>query len=186
MLALYIGLQAKMVLNLKIFCQILRKFKDTTSSNSLLIIVLSDFNETSLFWWNRGKTTIEGTRLESLIIKHVFHQLISQPTHLLLQTSFWFDLIFTDQPNLIVDGGDHPSLHSNCHHQITYCKVNLSIEYEPPQVRLVWNHSRANAGGIKNSLGLSFVKKCSIMKVFTNRYLFSMRHLFEYNFKLYP
>ena len=29
------------------------------------------------------------------------------------------DLIFTDQPNYVIDCGTHPSLNKNCHHQIT-------------------------------------------------------------------
>ena len=81
-----------------------------------------------------------------------FHQLISQTTNLLSQTSLCIDLIFTDQPNLIVDCGVHPSLHSNCHHQMTYCKINLNIEYPPPYERLVWDYNRANVEGIKKSI----------------------------------
>ena len=95
---------------------------------------------------------MEGTKLESLAIFHGFHQQISQPTHLLPQTSSCIDLIFTDQPNLMVDSGVHPSLYSNCHHQITYCKLNLSIEYPPPFQCLVWGYSRANVEGIKKSI----------------------------------
>ena len=101
---------------------------------------------------------------------------MSQPTHLLPQTCPCTDLIFTDQANLIVDSGVHPSLQSNCHHQITYCKLNLNIEYPPPYEPLVWDYNRANVEGIKNPLSLLIGKSCSIIKVFTNRYLFSMRY----------
>ena len=38
-------------------------------------------------------------------------QLISDPTHILPNCSTCIDLIFTDQPNLVVDSGVHPSLH---------------------------------------------------------------------------
>ena len=84
----------------------------------------------------------------------IYHKLVtlSQPTHLLPQTSSCIDLIFTDQPNLMVERGVHPSLYSNCHHQITYCKLNLSIEYPPPFERLVWGYNRANVEGIKKSI----------------------------------
>ena len=123
---------------------------DTTFCNSLFTIILGDFNARSSVWWTRDKTTIEGTQLESLTSVYGFHQLISQPTHLLPQTSSCIDLIFTDQPNLIVDSGVHPSLHSNCHHQITYCKINLNIEYPPPYERLFWDYNRA----LKNQLSL--------------------------------
>ena len=83
---------------------------------------------------------------------HEFHQLISQPTHLLPQTSSHIYLIFTDQPNLIADTGIYPSLHLNFHHQITYGKLNLSIEYPPPYECLVWDYNRANVERIKKSI----------------------------------
>ena len=67
-------------------------------------------------------------------------------------TSSCIDLIFTDQPNLVVDSGVHPSLHSNCHHQITYCKFNLFIEYSPPYERQVWDYKHADTSSIKKSL----------------------------------
>ena len=78
---------------------------DTTFCNSLFTIILSSV------WRSRAKTTIEGTQLESLTSVYGSHQLISQPTHLIPQTSSCIDLIFNDQPNLIVDSGVHPSLH---------------------------------------------------------------------------
>ena len=98
----------------------------TTLCNSLITIILGDFNARSSVWWTRNITTIERTKLKSLTSVYGFHQLTSQPTHLLLQTSSCVDLIFTDQPNLIVDSGLHPLLHSNCHHLITYYKLNLN------------------------------------------------------------
>ena len=42
---------------------------------------------------------------------HGFHQLIPQPTHQLPQTASCIDLIFRDQPYLIVQSVVHPSLH---------------------------------------------------------------------------
>ena len=67
-------------------------------------------------------------------------QFISDPTHILPNSSICIDLIFTDQPNLVIDSGVHPSLHTNCHHQITFSKFNLIIEYPPPYQRLVWDY----------------------------------------------
>ena len=43
------------------------------------------------------------------------------PNATMPQCSSCVELIFTDQPNLIIDFGVHPYLNSNCHHQITYC-----------------------------------------------------------------
>ena len=58
----------------------------------------------------------------------------------------------TNQPKLIVASGVHPSLHSNWHHQITYCRLILSSEYPPPYEHLVWEYNRANVEGIKKSI----------------------------------
>ena len=40
--------------------------------------------------------------------------------------------MFTLQPNLVVESRVHPSLHSNCHHQIVFAKLNLMICYPRP------------------------------------------------------
>ena len=61
------------------------------------------------------------------------------------------DLILTDQPTLIADSGVQPSLHCNCHHQITHFKININIKYPPPYERLVWDCNKANVESIKNS-----------------------------------
>ena len=97
------------------------------------------------------KLQLRGHNLISLSV-HGFHQLISQSTHLLPQTFVCIDLIFTDQRNLIVHSDFHPSLHSNCHRQITYCKLNLNIEYTPPYGPLIWGYNRANVEGIKKPI----------------------------------
>ena len=81
-----------------------------------------------------------------------FDQLISDPTHVLPASSLCIDLIFTDQPNLVVDSGVHPSLHINCHHQIAYCNINLTIVYPPPYEHLVWHYKRANESFINAAL----------------------------------
>ena len=41
------------------------------------------------------------------------------------------NLIFTNQPNLVVNCGTHSTLNTKCHHQISHFKLNLSIEYSP-------------------------------------------------------
>ena len=61
-------------------------------------------------------------------------------------------LIFTDQPSLVVDSGVHPALHVNCHHQITYCKLNLKIVFPPPYKRLVWDFERADVNAITTAI----------------------------------
>ena len=140
------------MLNLKTFCQIvMRILSKTASSSSLFTIILGGFNARSYPCGKKDKTTAEGTHLEALTSLRNFHQLISEPTHMLPQSNSCIDLIFTDQPNLVVNCGTHPSLNSECHHQITHSKVNLNIEYPPPYGRLVWDYRKANIESIQKS-----------------------------------
>ena len=62
-------------------------------------------------------------------------QIINELTHITGDSSCCIDLIFTSQPNLVMESGVHSSLHPNCHHQITYAKFNLKIYYPPPYER---------------------------------------------------
>ena len=104
-------------------------------------------------WWTHDITTNEGVRIESSTATYGLHQLISDPTHILPNSSTCIYLIFTDQPNLVVDSGVHPSLHPNCHHQITYCQFNLFTEYPPPYEQQVWDYKHAaDTSTIKISL----------------------------------
>ena len=131
----------KVLSNLTIFNIILIRF-----------IKLGDFNAKSKTWWSHDITTNEGVQIESLTSTHGLHQLISDPTHVLPNSSLYIDLIITDQPNLVVDRGVHPSLYPNCHHQITYCKFSLFIEYPPPYERQVWDYKHADSSSVKKSL----------------------------------
>ena len=87
-------------------------------------------------------------------IAHKFKQIISDPTHISPQSSSCIDLVFTDQPNYVTGCGTHPSLHPNCHHQITFCKLNLKLEYPSPYERLVWNFKKSNNDAIKKAIEL--------------------------------
>ena len=56
-----------------------------------------------------------------------------------------------DQSNLVVDSGVHPFLHPNCHHQITFSRYNLTVEYSLLYERLVWDYNKANTESIKQT-----------------------------------
>ena len=64
------------------------------------------------------------------------------------------DLIFTDQPNYVNDCSTPPSLHKNCCDQITFCKLDLKVEYPPTYQRLVWNFEKSNNDAIKRAIEL--------------------------------
>ena len=70
-------------------------------------------------------------------------QLIAEPTHVPENSSSCLDLIFMNQPNLIMDAGVHPSLHSKCYHQVIYEKLNLQIDYPSLYTREAWDYGKA-------------------------------------------
>ena len=119
---------------------------------SSFLVIHGDFNARSKSWCLDDITTYEGSKIDSLTTTHGLHQFISQPTHLLPTSLTFIYLIFTDQPNLMVYSGAHPSLHNNCHHQITFWKLNLKIEYPPPYECLVWDYIKVNTNFTRKSL----------------------------------
>ena len=84
----------------------------STPSNPLFYLILGDFNAQSPTW-DDDKISIEGTQLDVVFSSHGLHQLIKAPTHLMENSVSFIDLIFTNQPNLVIDSGVHPSLHTN-------------------------------------------------------------------------
>ena len=52
--------------------------------------------------------------------------------HIIGDSSSCSDMIFTLQPNLVIESGVHSSVNPNSHHQITYSKFSLKIYYPPP------------------------------------------------------
>ena len=92
-------------------------------------IIMGDFNARSSSWCRYDISNNEGVQIDSVTSIHGLEQLIYEPTHILSNSSQCIDLIFTDQPNLLVDSGTHPSLHPNCHHQTIHCKTNLQVKY---------------------------------------------------------
>ena len=62
------------------------------------------------------------------------------------------DLIITDQPNLFVDFGVHPSPDNHCQHQIIHGKINISVLPPPPFKRKIWYYARAKKDQIKSAI----------------------------------
>ena len=72
-----------------------------------------------------------------------------EPIHILTDSSSCTDLLFTFQPNLVMESGVHSSLYQNCHHQIIYAKINLEVCYPPPYEGEIWHYQRANVDQIQ-------------------------------------
>ena len=98
------------------------------------------------------KSNYEGTKIDCFAIEYELKQVINEPTHLLENSSSCIDLIFTSQPNLVMDAGIHPSLHASFHHQIVYAKFNLKIYYPPPYEREVWHFQKAGINLIRRAM----------------------------------
>ena len=72
------------------------------------------------------KTTTEDGKVELATSKYELYQIINESIHVLENILFCTDLIFTSDPNLVVDSSVHPSLHPNYHHQIKLTR-NLAL-----------------------------------------------------------
>ena len=105
---------------------------DRMSQYPHFISVTVDFNVRSSSWWKNNLTTSEGNQVDAISSSYGLSQLISEPTHILPNSSSCIDTIFIIQNNFIMDSGVHASLHPHCHHQVVYAKLNLKIEYPPP------------------------------------------------------
>ena len=81
--------------------------------------MLGDFSARSKYLYLDDITAYEGSNINSLSLTYGLPEVICQLIHLLATSSLCIDLAFTDQPNLVVNSGVHPSLHRNCHHCIT-------------------------------------------------------------------
>ena len=76
-------------------------------------------------------------RLEKYVVTpHYLYRdsltLINEPTYISENSSSCIDLIFTSQPNLVVEWCAYPILHPNCHYQISFTKFSLMIFYPSP------------------------------------------------------
>ena len=94
-------------------------YESIKKENPYITFFAGDFNGHSQLWWNEGDTNPEGREIEELTSRLGLTQLISEPTNFEPNNSpSCIDLIFTDQPNTVLDSGTKPSLDNYCHHQI--------------------------------------------------------------------
>ena len=79
--------------------------KILVQKNMFLMTTIGDFNAKSKNWYSQDKTSFEDKTNESITSKFGLYQLINEPTHLLGNSPSCTDLIFTSQPNLVVESG---------------------------------------------------------------------------------
>ena len=128
--------------------------------NTFLTAVLGDFNAKSNLCFKGDKATYEGSKIDGITSTFGLQEIINEPTHIIGDSSSCIDLIFTSQPNLVMESGVRSSLQPNCHHQITYAKFNLKIYYPPPYEREIWHYEKANVDHIRRSINEFSREKC--------------------------
>ena len=77
------------------------------AGNPFCIIITGDFNCRSTQWWHNDSENNEGRLFEPITADLGLHQLISELTHLMGDSKSCIYLIFTDQPNLVIDTSVH-------------------------------------------------------------------------------
>ena len=90
-----------------------------------MIVILGDVNAKSSTWYKHDKRTYESSKFNRIKFQFGLQQLIQGPTQILSNSSSSADLIFTFEPNLVMESGFYASIHENCHHQLVYAKFNL-------------------------------------------------------------
>ena len=114
--------------------------------------MIGDFNVKSSNWSFNDITTAKFTEIDYLISLYIMKQVITEPINTLENSSSCIDLIFPNQPNLIVDSGVHLALHLKYHLQIIYSKLNLKTESPPSDTRKTWDYNRSETDLIINSI----------------------------------
>ena len=82
--------------------------------------------------------------LDAVTSNYGLRQLIQESRHILNLSPSCIDLIFTSQPNLVMESGVNSSLHPNCHQHVVFAKFVLSILYPPPYERTVWFYEKTD------------------------------------------
>ena len=123
------------------------------SENPFAIFLTGYLNGHCQQWWPNGNLTAEGIKIEDLTSHLGLSQLISEPTNFEPNKNpSCIDLVFTDQPNLVLESGTKPSLDPFCHHQITFCRFNYRIPPPPAFERKIWIYEKANITHLRASI----------------------------------
>ena len=137
------------------------------------IIFTGDFNCRSQQWCSGDIENDEGVALDEFIESNSLTQLIDQPTQIMNDSRSCIDLIITDQPNILVDYGVHPSLYKTCRHEIMYGKINLSVPPPPSYKRKIWEYNNDKIAKIRHTL-----QNTDLYEKFQNLHVDSMTDVF--------
>ena len=122
------------------------------SENPFCSIIVGDFNAHLSNWCDDDVDDNFGLALQNNFNTHGLTQLVNQPTYITDKSSSCIDLIVTDQPNLFLECDIHPSLHTNCHHQMNFAMLNVKCPPPPRYPRRIWHYDRANVECINKAI----------------------------------
>ena len=120
--------------------------------NLVLIVALGDFNAKVTNWYKNDINSYKGLKFDTITSQFGLQQTIIEPTCLNSNSPSCIDLIFTSQPNLLMESCFQSSLHPICRHQIVFAKVNLKTYYPLPYE--LWHYAKRNSDLICRSIGL--------------------------------
>ena len=120
--------------------------------NPYTTIVTGDYNSHHHSWFSGDNSDNYGYTMQEIFESHGLHQTVNQPTFITGNSKTCIDLVCTDQPNMIINKEIHPSLHSTCHHQVNFVKLNLKCPPPPPYKRFVWHYGRANVESMRGAI----------------------------------
>ena len=112
------------------------------NENPHCILVLGDLNAHLKDWYGTSNDEF-GLTFQRIFNNNGLTQLIKQPTYITNNSKTCIDVLATDQPNLALVNEVHPSLHTNCHHQVIFSKFNIICLPPPPHTRHIWHYNRA-------------------------------------------
>ena len=112
--------------------------------NATAIIIKGDFNCRSSQFWEGDEDNPEGIAFDEFLDTNSLNQLINELTDISRESMSCTDRIITDQPNLFLESGVHPSLDMHCQHQLVYGKLNVSMLAPPPYTRTIWDYTKAD------------------------------------------
>ena len=72
-------------------------------NDPFLTVVLGDFNAKTSLWCNNGITTYDVPKIDGVTSQFGLEQIIKESTHIIGDSSSYIDLIFTTQPNLVME-----------------------------------------------------------------------------------
>ena len=139
------------------FHKFLTNFEDLTKKirdeKPYASFYVGDFNAHCQNWWPEGNTNAEGVTIDQLASSLGLEQLISDPTNFEPgKNPSCIDLIFCDQPNIVLESGTRPSPDTICKHQVIFGRLNLHIPPLRPYFRKIWHYNKANTNAIKQSI----------------------------------